>query len=45
MNYAIEVGSGAMIYIPNFIKIGSGIRKLLRGIHIQTHRQQVISLL
>jgi hypothetical protein len=28
MKYAVEMGSGAMIYIPNFIKIGSGIQKL-----------------
>jgi hypothetical protein len=47
MNYAVEMGSSAMIYIPNFIKIGSGIQKLLRGIYIQTHRQHgdLISLL
>jgi hypothetical protein len=38
MNYAIEMGSGAMIYIPSFIKIGSAIQKLIRGIHIETHR-------
>jgi hypothetical protein len=25
MKYAVEMGSGAMIYIPSFIKIGSGI--------------------
>jgi hypothetical protein len=25
MKYADEMGSGAMIYIPSFIKIGSGI--------------------
>jgi hypothetical protein len=25
MKYAVETGSGAMIYIPGFIKIGSGI--------------------
>jgi hypothetical protein len=31
MKYAVEMGSGAMIYIPSFIKIGSGIQKLLRG--------------
>jgi hypothetical protein len=35
--YAVEMGSVAMIYIPNFIKIISGIRKLMGG--IQTHRQ------
>jgi hypothetical protein len=28
MKYAIQMGSGAMIYIPSFIKIGSGIQKL-----------------
>jgi hypothetical protein len=31
MKYAVEVGSGAMIYIPSFIKIGSGIQKLIEG--------------
>jgi hypothetical protein len=30
-----EIGSGATIYIPPFIKIGSGIRKMMGegGIH------------
>jgi hypothetical protein len=28
MKYAVEMSSGALTYIPNFIKIGSGIRKL-----------------
>jgi di/tricarboxylate transporter len=39
MNYAVEMGSGAMIYIPSFIKIGLGIQKLMEGrrINIQTH--------
>jgi hypothetical protein len=32
MKYAVEMGSGVMIYIPNFIKIGSGIQKLMGGI-------------
>jgi hypothetical protein len=31
MRYAIEMGSGAMTYIPSFIKIGSGIQKLMWG--------------
>jgi hypothetical protein len=31
MKYAIEMGSGAMIYIPSFIKIGSGIQKMMGG--------------
>jgi hypothetical protein len=43
MNYAIEMGSGAMIYIPNFIKTGSGIQKFAGGAHRQ-HRD-LISLL
>jgi hypothetical protein len=46
MEYAVEMGSGAMICISDFIKTGSGIQKLIRG-HSQTHRQQsdLISLL
>jgi hypothetical protein len=34
MNYDVEMRSGAMICVPGFIKIGSGIRMLIgRGIH------------
>jgi hypothetical protein len=29
MKYAVEMGSGAMICIPSFIKTGSGIQKLM----------------
>jgi hypothetical protein len=32
MKYAVEMGSGAMIYIPSFIKIGSGILKLTQDL-------------
>jgi hypothetical protein len=43
------MGSGAVIHVPSFIKIGSGIQKLIEGIHrhTHTHRQQrdLISLL
>jgi hypothetical protein len=35
MKYAVEMGSGAMIFIPSFIKIGSGIQKLIQAIHRQ----------
>jgi hypothetical protein len=37
------MGSNAMIYIPSFIKIGSGIQKVIE----ETHRQHgdLISLL
>jgi hypothetical protein len=31
MNHAVEMGSGALIYIPSFIKTGSGIQTLLGG--------------
>jgi hypothetical protein len=27
--YGVEMGSGGMIHIPSFIKIGSGIQKLI----------------
>jgi hypothetical protein len=35
MKYADQKGSGAVIYIyiPSFIKIGSGIKRLMGGIH------------
>jgi hypothetical protein len=35
MKYAVEMGSGAVIYVPTFIKIGSSIQKLIGGIHRQ----------
>jgi hypothetical protein len=38
MRYAVEIGSGAMIYMPNFIKIGSRIRKLIGEINRHTTR-------
>jgi hypothetical protein len=41
------MGLGAVIYVPSFIKIGSGVQKLMGGIHRHTDRQQrdLISLL
>jgi hypothetical protein len=30
------MGSGAVIYVPSFIKIGSGVQKLIRRMH--THK-------
>jgi hypothetical protein len=33
MKYAVDIGSGAMIYIPSSMKIGSGIQKLMGGMH------------
>jgi hypothetical protein len=34
------MGSGAVIYIPSFIKIGSGVQKLIGGIHTDTYTQR-----
>jgi hypothetical protein len=33
---AVEMGSGAVIYVPSFIKIGSGVQKLIGG-YADTH--------
>jgi hypothetical protein len=41
MKYAVEMGSVAMTYILIFIKIGSGIQKLIRGIHRQTDSMEI----
>jgi hypothetical protein len=35
MKYAAKMGSGAMIYIPSFTKIGSAFQKLIEGLHRQ----------
>jgi hypothetical protein len=29
MMYTIEMGSGGMIYVPSFMKIGTGIQAIL----------------
>jgi hypothetical protein len=41
MKYATEMGSGAMIFIPSFIKIGPGIQKLIGEIHRHTDRMTI----
>jgi hypothetical protein len=41
MKYAVEMGSGAMIYIPSFINISSSIRKLIWGIHRHTDSMDI----
>jgi hypothetical protein len=46
MKDAFEMGSGVMIYILSFIKIGSGIQKFKGGFHRHTrHQGDLISLL
>jgi hypothetical protein len=45
MKYVIEMGSVAMIYIPVFMKIGSGIQKFIEGdsqTHTHTHRMEIV---
>jgi hypothetical protein len=34
MKYTVEMGSGVMIYLPNFMKIGPGIQNLTGGRYI-----------
>jgi hypothetical protein len=41
MKYAVEMGLGAMVYIADFIKIGSAIQKLIRKIHRYTDSMQI----
>jgi hypothetical protein len=47
LNYAVEMGSGAVIYVPSFIMIGAGVQTLMGGGYTHTHGQQrdLISLL
>jgi hypothetical protein len=37
MKYTVGMGSGVMMYTASFIKIGSGVQKLMGGAH--SHRQ------
>jgi hypothetical protein len=39
------MGSGAVIYVPSFIKIGSGIPKINRGGYKDRQQRDFISLL
>jgi hypothetical protein len=41
MKYCVELGSGFMIYMPSLINIGSGIQKLIGGIHRYTERMEL----
>jgi hypothetical protein len=38
MKCAVEMGSGGIIYVPSFIKIGSGIQKFKGRAHTKTHK-------
>jgi hypothetical protein len=41
MKYDVEMGSGVMIYIPSFIKIGSGIEMLTGGTQRDTDNMEI----
>jgi hypothetical protein len=42
MKYAVEFGSGAMIYITNFGTINTGTQKLIRGdSHTHTYSMEI----
>jgi hypothetical protein len=41
MKYAVDLDSGDMLYIQGFTKIGSGIQKLMRGIHRHTENMVI----
>jgi hypothetical protein len=41
MKYGVKMGSVAIIYIPSFIKTGSGIQKLVGGIHRHTDKMEI----
>jgi hypothetical protein len=38
MKYSVEMGSGVMIYMSSFMKIGSGIQKFI-GQDTETHSE------
>jgi hypothetical protein len=41
MKYSVEMGSGAMTYIPSFIKTGSTIQKLIGWTFIHTDSKAI----
>jgi hypothetical protein len=42
MKYDTDTASGAMIYVPSFIKMGSGTQKLMEGYtDTQTDRMEI----
>jgi hypothetical protein len=42
MKYAVEMDSGAMIYIPSFTNIGSAIQRLIRRIYRHTDSMVIV---
>jgi hypothetical protein len=41
MKYATEMSSDAMVYIPSFVNIDSGIQKLIGGIHMHAGSKEI----
>jgi hypothetical protein len=41
IKYAVEMRSAATIYIPNFIKTGSGIQELIQEIYRHTDSMMI----
>jgi hypothetical protein len=41
MKYAVKMDSGAIMYIPGFIKICSGIQKLIWGTQRHTDSMEI----
>jgi hypothetical protein len=41
MKHTVEMDSGAIIYIPSFIKIGSAIQNLIWRIHKHTKSMEI----
>jgi hypothetical protein len=41
MKYVVKMGTGAMIYVPSFIKIGSDVQKLIGRIHRHPDRMEI----
>jgi hypothetical protein len=41
MEYAVEMASDAMMYIPSFIQIGPGIKKIIWGIYRHTASTEI----
>jgi hypothetical protein len=39
--YAVEMGSGTIIYTPGFMKIGFGIHKITGGIYRHTDSMEI----
>lgn len=41
MKCSVEMGSVAMMYVPSFMKVGSGIQKLVGLIHRYTESMEI----